>query len=78
MSLEVGEKSRPGSPRLGGSGNLSGISVRHLGEEALLQNLSVGHESLSIQVFLTEIVGEIRVVGVGHPVVGILQCNAMN
>lgn len=78
MRLEVEEMNRPGSPRLRRSGNLGRHSTRHLGEEPPLQNLCVGHESFGVQVFSAEVVGEIGVVGVGHPVEGILQRNAMN
>lgn len=40
--------------------------------------VSVSHESVGIRVFLVEMVGEIRVVGVGHPTVGVLPRSAVN
>ena len=68
----MGKSEKPVSPELRGSGNFRRQSIGHLREELSLQVLRVSHESLGVGVFSGEVVGEIGVVGVGHPTVGVV------
>lgn len=69
---------KPGSPALRRSRNLGGHPTCHLREKSALQVASVSHESFRICVFFVKILREIRVVGIGHPVVGVLPRSPMN
>jgi hypothetical protein len=63
---------KPGSPALRRSGNSGRHSAFHLGKQRALQVVGVSHKSFSVRVFLGEVLREIRVVGVGHPMERIL------
>lgn len=66
------EKSEPVTPELRRRGNSCRHSIGHLREELSPQVVGVSHESLGVGVFSGEVVGEIGVVSVGHPTVGVV------
>lgn len=72
------KRTEPGSQAFRGSGNLGRHSASHLRNQSLPQFLGVGHEILSVRVFLGQITDEIGIVGVAHPVVRIHPLPSVN
>lgn len=72
------KNNEPRPPSFRGSGNLGGNTRSHLRKKLPLSTPSVGHESLSIGIFLREVKDEIWVVDVGHPMVRIVPSAAMS
>lgn len=65
-------RSIPRAPSLGWSGDRGGDPSPHLGGELPPESAGLGHEGVRVGVLAVEAVAEIGVVGVAHPVVGIV------
>lgn len=65
------KRTEPGSQAFRGSGNLGRHSASHLRNQSLAQFMGVRHEIRSVRVFLGQVMDEIGIVGVAHPVVRI-------
>lgn len=68
----------PATPSLRRARNLGGNSSGHLRQKFLPEAVRVGHESVGVGVLLAEIGREIGVVGVGHPMVGVVPRHPVN
>lgn len=76
--MSFDQKSIPRSPFFRRGKNLGGYSINHFRVKGSLKFTSVLHESISIVVLLMEVVDEIWVVGIGHPMVRVLPQHSMS